>query len=119
MKIKIFYILFFIHCNIAFSQVEYYEYINNAEKFLLNKNFKKTDSCYKLAFSLDSLKGFSYDYLIASSNALLNKDTNLFRNYLKQFIKRGGNINIEKYKFERNKLIDSMYLIIDDYILNN
>lgn len=79
---------------VSFSQVQfiqYYSNINLAQHYFIYKQYSKADSCYKIAFALDSIHGFNQDYLCAASNSLYLKDIVLTKVYLYGYAKRGGN----------------------------
>jgi hypothetical protein len=100
--------------NIFLSQqqfIKYYTNVNLAEHYFLNKQYDKSDSCYKIALTLDSIQGFNQDYLYAASNSkkiktylsLQNKailDSIFFKD---KILKKEMSIAHKKYKKILNK----------------
>jgi hypothetical protein len=105
--------LFFIFCRISFSQsqfIQYYSNINLAQHYIIYKQYFKADSCFKIAFALDSIRGFNQDYLSATSNSLYLKDTALTKFYLYGYAKRGGNYKkIKTRRVIRKATLDSIF----------
>lgn len=85
--------------------ITYYSSINNAESNLVHQKFRAADSCFAVAFNLDSLKPFNQDYLTAAINAYLLNDTALIIRYLQNYAQRGGDYNLLKQKFVSNLLL--------------
>jgi hypothetical protein len=69
----------------AQNYLNYYEKINEAEIANLDKEFKKTDSIYRIAFELVE-KPFKDDYLLASINSEKLNDNQKTYDYLKNGI---------------------------------
>src|SRR6185312_5690565 len=105
----LFSVLFYFICPSLFSQPQfftYYQSINAAEGNMIKQKHKAADSCFALAFNLDSLKGFNNDYLTASINAYLLKDTALLIKYIQGFAVRGGDYNMLKRIIPSNALLE-------------
>lgn len=73
--------------------IQYYANINLAQHHFIYEQYNKADSCFKIAFGLDSVRGFNQDYLMAAANSLKLNDTALAKTYLYASAQRGG-----KYK---------------------
>ncbi len=105
--------LFLILCRTSFSQaqfIQYYSNINLAQHYFIDKQYFKADSCYKVAFALDSIRGFNQDYLCAASNSLYIKDAALTKVYLYGYAKRGGNYKKIKTRRVKGKTtLDSIF----------
>lgn len=80
--------------------MNYYETINKAEIANLDKQFKKSDSLYQLAFGLVD-KPFKDDYLLASINSEKLNDSQKTYEYLKGGISYG--ITLKRIKKELSK----------------
>lgn len=78
-------LLFVIQKTSAQNYLNYYETINKAEIANLDRNFKKSDSLYQVAFSLVE-KPFKEDYLLASVNSEKLKNNQKTFEYLKKGI---------------------------------
>lgn len=72
----------------AQNYLNYYETINKAEIANLDKEFKKSDSIYQVAFTLVE-KPFKEDFLLASINSEKLKDNQKTFDYLKKGINNG------------------------------
>ena len=70
------------------SYLNYYETINRAEIANLDKDFKKSDSLYQVAFGLAE-KPFKEDFLLASINSEMLNDYQKTFGYLKKGINNG------------------------------
>lgn len=113
-------ILIFINTYL-FSQnhIIYYTNINFAEKYMLENNLAKADSCFKIAFNVDNLRGFHIDYLLAASNSLKLKDTVSTIRYLLKFSEHGGYYKLDKYGFHNNLLMQTFVIQLNKFIINN
>jgi hypothetical protein len=90
----------FVLYKVSVSQVQFIQYyadINLAQHYFIYEQYHKADSCFKMAFSLDSVRGFNQDYLLAAANELKLRDTALAKTYLYACAIRGG-----KYKTFKN-----------------
>jgi hypothetical protein len=94
----------------------YYSSINLAEHYFLAEQHFQADSCFQVAFNLDSVKSFNQDYLIAAANSLYLKDTLLIKSYLYAFAKRGGDYKMLKNTFKSNIFLSANSKEILDYI---
>src|SRR6201993_2164413 len=93
MKAIIIIFFFFVLCRVAFSQVQFMQYyadINLAQHHFIYEQYQKADSCFKIAFTVDSVRGFNQDYLTAAANSLKLNDTVLAKTYLYACAIRGG-----------------------------
>ena len=102
-------VIFYFLCTSLFSQAQfltYYQSINAAESNIIKQQHRQADSCFATAFNLDSVKGFNQDYLTASINAYLLKDTALLTKYLLAFAARGGNYTMLKNSIPANALLE-------------
>lgn len=81
-------LLFGIQKISAQNYLNYYETINKAEIANLDKEFRKSDSLYKVAFRLVD-KPFKEDFLLASINSEKLKDHKKTLEYLKKGVNKG------------------------------
>jgi len=98
----LFVIFFLSHTKYGYSQnyLRYYEEINKAEINNLEFNYAKSDSIYRLAFSLVN-KPFKEDYYLAAINAdRMNNSIQVYE-YLIEAVKKGLLLKrIKKQKFK-------------------
>lgn len=84
----------------------YYDYINLAEKKMLQSRFDAADSCFKAAFATSPKQGYNLDYLTAAFNAAKRNDTLAIDTYLRGFAQRGGNYHMLKNKVSQNRWME-------------
>lgn len=99
------FLLFGIQKVSAQNHLNYYETINKAEIANLDKNFRISDSIYRIAFKLTG-NPFKEDYLLASINSEKLKDYQKTFEYLKKGISNGltlKRINKKISKFKESK----------------
>jgi len=98
--IKLITLFYFVLCSVSISQVQFIQYYTNtnlAQHYFIYEQYHQVDSCYKIAFRLDSVRGFNQDYLMAAANALQVKDTALTKTYLYACAMLGGNYKTFKH----------------------
>lgn len=83
----------------------YHTNINLAEHYHLNQEYLKSDSCYKIAFTIDSINPFNQDLLTASINALLQNDIFNLKSYLLTYSIYGGDYKMLRRKFDSNIIL--------------
>lgn len=107
-------ILFGIHKIPAQNYLNYYETINKAEIANLDKDFRKSDSLYQIAFGLVD-KPFKDDYLLASINSEELNDNQKSYEYLKSGISYGLTIKRIKKELSKFKKSDQWKLLKKEY----
>lgn len=107
-------ILFGTHKISAQNYLNYYETINKAEIANLDKDFKKSDSLYQVAFGLVD-KPFKDDYLLASINSEKLKDWQKSYDYLKNGISYGLTLKRIKKELSKFKKSDQWRLLKNEY----
>ncbi|WP_336129374.1 hypothetical protein [Mesoflavibacter sp. CH_XMU1422-2] len=99
------FLLFGIQKGTAQNYLNYYEKINEAEIANLDKEFKKSDSIYEIAFGLVK-KPFKEDYLLAAINSEKLIDNQKTYQYLKKGIFNGltlGRMKKQLTEFKKSK----------------
>ncbi|MCB0753547.1 MAG: hypothetical protein KDC52_18895 [Ignavibacteriae bacterium] len=107
-------LLFGIQKISAQNYLNYYESINKAEIANLDKDFKKSDSLYQIAFGLVE-KPFKDDYLLASINSEKLNDNQKSYEYLKSGISYGLTIKRIKKELSKFKKSDQWKLLKKEY----
>ncbi|HPI09657.1 MAG TPA: hypothetical protein PLK63_01385 [Catalimonadaceae bacterium] len=72
------------------QHVVYYTNFYLGQHHFMDSSYAKSDSCFRIAFALDSVQGFNQDYLMAAVNAHTLGDSRLAGYYLQRFSMRGG-----------------------------
>ena len=98
----------------AQNYLNYYQIINKAEIANLDKDFKKSDSLYQVAFGLVD-KPFKDDYLLASINSEELNDNQKSYEYLKSGISYGLTIKRIKKELSKFKKSDQWKLLKKEY----
>lgn len=106
--------LFGIQKVFAQNYLNYYETINKAEIANLDKDFKKSDSLYKIAFGLVD-KPFKDDYLLASINSEKLNANQMSYEYLKSGISYGLTIKRIKKELSKFKKSEQWKLLKKEY----
>ena len=106
--------LFGIQKVFAQNYLNYYETINKAEIANLDKDFKKSDSLYQIAFGLVD-KPFKDDYLLASVNSEKLNDYQKSYEYLKGGISFGLTLKRIKKELTKFKKSDHWKILKKEY----